>query len=77
MVLGPPPIFIDCSVYIPTPGVPPTCSSRFHPGLLHIILDERLVISWCFLTLNRVSSGYADIYSLDKLSMYWSTKNER
>ena len=27
----------------PTPGAPPTCSIWFHLGLLHIILDERLV----------------------------------
>ena len=28
--------------YTPPPGVPPTCPSRFHLWILHIILDEWL-----------------------------------
>ena len=40
MVLGPPPIFIDCSVYIPTPGTRPLNSECFHLTPIHTILDE-------------------------------------
>ena len=32
---------ISATYQTPPPGAPPTCSIWFHPGLLHIILDER------------------------------------
>ena len=42
--IDPPPSLYKGHPADPTPGVPPTCPSRFHRTPIHTILDERLGI---------------------------------
>jgi hypothetical protein len=83
-----PPVFIDRSVYIPTPGVPPTCPSRFHCTRIHIIVDGLLGISenramkllistfFTLLLISLAGASYAQIPQIERdalVALYNST----